>query len=417
MDILTDNSWTFIGKFIVHFAFSHRMQTSRKSALMHSLVIANRLSFGSIADITLETSLCVPPKPNETKSEKEEQEVKETERKRHRKHRGRKRHSRRRRRYHRKSSNPQVSRLQSVSTSQEKEEEEELEEEEATQVVHPRPGLESSAVQDSLCIQGKSRTDYDSGNDTSSPPSSKTGVSRAQVTTDRQEKLKFMDNSSDSGNSLSSYESLSKAEHKRERHVHASAFNKLKGDSLSQQEPILTKFSPLGTSPIQEQVSVLQPQESREKKKLQLLREAVETQQEAQQEEKLFTYEEEEERLPQSSGSSENHQCEEEADSLLPPESLVFLKPLEQFVLVESVLPQPQPVTEPRPRSQQEPEPFVVPQSQSQHVTELHLQQQELRLLSQLQPRSPLTHRREHAPGQIKNSESTEKKNRTNKMY
>ncbi|KAK3538919.1 hypothetical protein QTP86_022736, partial [Hemibagrus guttatus] len=94
-------------------------------------------------------------------------------------------------------------------------------------VVHSRPGLETSVVQDSPCIQGKGRADYDSGNDTSSPPSSKTGVLRPQVTADRQEKLKFLDNSSDSGNSLSSYESLSKAEH-RERHINTSAFNKLK---------------------------------------------------------------------------------------------------------------------------------------------------------------------------------------------
>ncbi|KAK3514197.1 hypothetical protein QTP70_009438 [Hemibagrus guttatus] len=44
----------------------------------------------------LETSVCMPAKPIESKSEREEQEVKETEKKRHRKHRGRKRHSRRR---------------------------------------------------------------------------------------------------------------------------------------------------------------------------------------------------------------------------------------------------------------------------------------------------------------------------------
>lgn len=94
------------------------------------------------------------------------------------------------------------------------------------QVVHSCPGLETSLVQDSACIQGKGRADYDSGNDTSSPPSSKTGVTRTQVTTDRQESLKFIDNSSDSGNSLSSYESLSKAE--RGRILNTSGFNKLK---------------------------------------------------------------------------------------------------------------------------------------------------------------------------------------------
>ncbi|XP_008278102.1 serine/arginine repetitive matrix protein 4 [Stegastes partitus] len=63
--------------------------------------------------------------------------------------------------------------------------------------------------------------DYDSGNDTSSPPSSKTGVSRASVTDNKRnrcqrlaspEKLKFADrdNASDSGNSVTSYASLCK---------------------------------------------------------------------------------------------------------------------------------------------------------------------------------------------------------------
>lgn len=61
--------------------------------------------------------------------------------------------------------------------------------------------------------------DYDSGNDTSSPPSSKTGVSRASVADIKRshcqrlaspEKLKFndRDNVSDSGNSVTSYASL-----------------------------------------------------------------------------------------------------------------------------------------------------------------------------------------------------------------
>ncbi|CAJ1069474.1 serine/arginine repetitive matrix protein 4 [Xyrichtys novacula] len=61
--------------------------------------------------------------------------------------------------------------------------------------------------------------DYDSGNDTSSPPSSKTGVSRASVVNNMRshcqrlaspEKLKFndRDNVSDSGNSVTSYASL-----------------------------------------------------------------------------------------------------------------------------------------------------------------------------------------------------------------
>nr|XP_020479596.1 serine/arginine repetitive matrix protein 4 [Monopterus albus] len=62
--------------------------------------------------------------------------------------------------------------------------------------------------------------DYDSGNDTSSPPSSKTGVSRTSVTDKKNhcqrlaspEKLKFTDrdNASDSGNSVTSYASLCK---------------------------------------------------------------------------------------------------------------------------------------------------------------------------------------------------------------
>ncbi|XP_053466807.1 serine/arginine repetitive matrix protein 4 [Ictalurus furcatus] len=100
-------------------------------------------------------------------------------------------------------------------------------------VVHSRPGLETSVVQDSPCILGKGRADYDSGHDTSSPLSSKTGVSRAQVTADRREKLKFMDNSSDSGNSLSSYsESLSKAE-LRERRINTSVFSKLRSEESS----------------------------------------------------------------------------------------------------------------------------------------------------------------------------------------
>lgn len=95
------------------------------------------------------------------------------------------------------------------------------------QVVHSHPGLETSVVQDSACIQSKGCADYDSGNDTSSPLSSKTGVSRTQVTAERQEKLKFLDSSSDSGNSLSSYVSLRKTE-QRDRHNNTSVISKLK---------------------------------------------------------------------------------------------------------------------------------------------------------------------------------------------
>lgn len=95
------------------------------------------------------------------------------------------------------------------------------------QVVHSHPGLETFVVQDSACIKGKGCVDYDSGNDTSSPLSSKTGVSRMQVMKERQEKLKFLDSSSDSGNSLSSYVSLSKVK-ERDRHINMPVISKLK---------------------------------------------------------------------------------------------------------------------------------------------------------------------------------------------
>ncbi|TDH13086.1 hypothetical protein EPR50_G00054260 [Perca flavescens] len=70
-----------------------------------------------------------------------------------------------------------------------------------------------------LSSQTEGPHDYDSGNDTSSPPSSKTGVSQANVTDNKKthckrlaspEKLKFKDNASDSGNSVTSYASLCK---------------------------------------------------------------------------------------------------------------------------------------------------------------------------------------------------------------
>ncbi|KAK1792454.1 hypothetical protein P4O66_012085 [Electrophorus voltai] len=84
------------------------------------------------------------------------------------------------------------------------------------------PGLEAlnrtAIVQHSLSNQGKGHADYDSGNDTSSPPSTKTGITRAKVVGGRNvscqelgspEKLRFTsrDNVSDSGNSLTSYDS------------------------------------------------------------------------------------------------------------------------------------------------------------------------------------------------------------------
>lgn len=67
----------------------------------------------------------------------------------------------------------------------------------------------------------KGPQDYDSGNDTSSPPSTKTGVSRVNGIGDKMilcpalaslEKQKFPegDNASDSGNSVTSYASLCK---------------------------------------------------------------------------------------------------------------------------------------------------------------------------------------------------------------
>ncbi|KAG9339625.1 hypothetical protein JZ751_023516 [Albula glossodonta] len=74
---------------------------------------------------------------------------------------------------------------------------------------------------DILSNQNKGRQDYDSGNDTSSPPSTKTNSSRSKVNEDKKglsvefhspEKLRFTDgdNASDSGNSVTSYSSLCK---------------------------------------------------------------------------------------------------------------------------------------------------------------------------------------------------------------
>uniref|UniRef100_A0A8C7UYN6 Serine/arginine repetitive matrix 4 n=1 Tax=Oncorhynchus mykiss TaxID=8022 RepID=A0A8C7UYN6_ONCMY len=75
-----------------------------------------------------------------------------------------------------------------------------------------------------LTNQSKGPQDYDSGNDTSSPPSTKTSISRTNVIGDKKvlcqapaspEKLKFTDgdNASDSGNSVTSYASLCKPLH------------------------------------------------------------------------------------------------------------------------------------------------------------------------------------------------------------
>ncbi|KAM7391174.1 hypothetical protein PAMP_021883 [Pampus punctatissimus] len=90
-------------------------------------------------------------------------------------------------------------------------------------ILSSKPGSELLQGKGShhLSSQTDAPHDYDSGNDTSSPPSSKTGVSRASVTVSKQdhcqrlaspEKLKFTDrdNASDSGNSVTSYASLCK---------------------------------------------------------------------------------------------------------------------------------------------------------------------------------------------------------------
>uniref|UniRef100_A0A8D0ANI9 Serine/arginine repetitive matrix 4 n=1 Tax=Sander lucioperca TaxID=283035 RepID=A0A8D0ANI9_SANLU len=91
------------------------------------------------------------------------------------------------------------------------------------QILSSKPGSELLHGKGSqhLSSQTEGPHDYDSGNDTSSPPSSKTGVSQANVTDDKKnhckrlaspEKLKFTDkdNASDSGNSVTSYASLCK---------------------------------------------------------------------------------------------------------------------------------------------------------------------------------------------------------------
>ncbi|XP_026199703.1 serine/arginine repetitive matrix protein 4 [Anabas testudineus] len=89
-------------------------------------------------------------------------------------------------------------------------------------ILSSKPGSELLHANGSqpLSSQIEGPHDYDSGNDTSSPPSSKTGVSRASVTDKKNhcqrlaspEKLKFTekDNASDSGNSVTSYVSLCK---------------------------------------------------------------------------------------------------------------------------------------------------------------------------------------------------------------
>lgn len=91
------------------------------------------------------------------------------------------------------------------------------------QILSPKPGNELLHGKESQHLSGQTKVphDYDSGNDTSSPPSSKTGVFQAIVTDNKRnhckrlaspEKLKFTDrdNASDSGNSVTSYASLCK---------------------------------------------------------------------------------------------------------------------------------------------------------------------------------------------------------------
>ncbi|XP_041756557.1 serine/arginine repetitive matrix protein 4 [Coregonus clupeaformis] len=95
-------------------------------------------------------------------------------------------------------------------------------------VLQSKPGGEvlNTAVvhHHTLTNQSKGPQDYDSGNDTSSPPSTKTSISRTSVIGDKKvlyqapaspEKLKFTDgdNVSDSGNSVTSYASLCKPLH------------------------------------------------------------------------------------------------------------------------------------------------------------------------------------------------------------
>ncbi|XP_056312835.1 serine/arginine repetitive matrix protein 4 [Danio aesculapii] len=109
-------------------------------------------------------------------------------------------------------------------------------------------------VQNSESSNGKRRADYDSGNDTSSPPSSKTGITRSKVAGNGKfscqtspEKLRLADgdNASDSGNSLTSYDSLGKPV-LRENTLHSSVFSKLKGEESGRFCVDVEKTQPLG---------------------------------------------------------------------------------------------------------------------------------------------------------------------------
>lgn len=87
------------------------------------------------------------------------------------------------------------------------------------QILSSQPGskLFHRKGSQNLSNQSEGPHDYDSGNDTSSPPSSKTGVTDKKRNHHKHlaspEKLKFTcrDNVSDSGNSVTSYASLCKS--------------------------------------------------------------------------------------------------------------------------------------------------------------------------------------------------------------
>ncbi|TRZ04321.1 hypothetical protein DNTS_007034, partial [Danionella cerebrum] len=115
-------------------------------------------------------------------------------------------------------------------------------------------GLNKMITQDSKAIKGKGHPDYDSGNDTSSPPSSKAGITRSKVTGNGKfscldstcaENLRLADggNASDSGNSLTSYDSLGKPV-LREHTLHSSVFCKLQSGKTNRN---CENTQPLGT--------------------------------------------------------------------------------------------------------------------------------------------------------------------------
>lgn len=105
----------------------------------------------------------------------------------------------------------------------------------SSQVLSSHPGNRHSRSKESRLLTGRSEGlhSYDSGNDTFSPPSSKSAISPASATEgkrsrckhlDSPEKLKITDNVSDSGNSVTSYDFLCKSY--REDGFPATVFNK-----------------------------------------------------------------------------------------------------------------------------------------------------------------------------------------------